>query len=159
MMCCYRAEQVVRPAPAGNAAPCVVGYVFMCETSCESPRIIVFRAEDEGGVLTASRSIERRARNKAQLGPLMLDPIGSNPRKIRSIRMWPKTLQCGERMIDETPPADDDKPKRNQSGPEPTYDGRPSVNALHDDPLLAKLLEVHGEPRFDLYPHAGKQRS
>ena len=47
MMCCYRAEQVVRPAPAGNAAPCVVGYVFMCETSCESPRIIVFRAEDE----------------------------------------------------------------------------------------------------------------
>jgi len=80
----------------------------------------------------------------------MLDPVGSNPGKIRSIRMWPKTLQCGERMIDETP---------NRSGPEPTYDGRPSVNALHDDPLLAKLLEVHGEPRFDLYPHAGKQRS
>jgi len=158
MMCCYRAEQVVRPAPAGNAAPCVVGYVFMCETSCESPRIIVFRAEDEGGVLTASRSIERRARNKAQLGPLMLDPIGSNPGKIRSIRMWPNTLQCGKRMPDETPPADD-KPKRNRSGPEPTYDGRPSVNALHDDPLLANLREVHREPRFDLYPHAGKQRS
>jgi len=128
----------------------VGGYVFMCETSCESEPIIVFRAEDEGGALTASRSIERRARSKAQLGPLMLDPVGSNPGKIRSIRMWPKTLQCGERMIDETP---------NRSGPEPTYDGRPSVNALHDDPLLAKLLEVHGEPRFDLYPHAGKQRS
>jgi hypothetical protein len=88
----------------------------------------------------------------------MLDPVGSNPGKIRSIRMWPKTLQCGERMIDETPPADD-KPKPNRSGPEPTYDGRPSVNALHDDPLLAKLREAHGEPRFNLYPHAGKQRS
>ena len=62
-------------------------------------------------------------------------------------------------MIDETPPADNDKPKRHASGPEPTYDGRPSVNALHDDPLLAKLLEVHREPRFDLYPHARKQRS
>src|SRR5262249_33757670 len=131
----------------------VVGYVFMSETSCESQPIIVFRAEDEGGALTASRSI---ARTKAQLGPLMLDPVGSNPGKIRSIRMWPKTLQCGERMTDETV---DDKPKRNRSGPEPTYDGRPSVNALHDDPLLAKLLEVHAEPRFDLYPHAGKQRS
>ena len=136
----------------------VVGYVFMCETSWEFQPIIVFRAEDEGGALTAVRSIERRARGKAQLGPLMLDPIGSNPGKIRSIRMWPKTLQCGERMTDETPPADD-KPKCNRSGPEPTYDGRPSVNALHNDPLLAKLLEVHREPRFDLYPHAGKQRS
>ena len=88
----------------------------------------------------------------------MLDPIGSNPGKIRSIRMWPNTLQCGKRMPDETPPADD-KPKRNRSGPEPTYDGRPSVNALHDDPLLANLREVHREPRFDLYPHAGKQGS
>jgi len=68
----------------------VVGYVFMCETSCESQPIIVFRAEDEGGVLTASRSIERRTSRKAQLGPLMLDPVGSNPGKIRSIRMWPK---------------------------------------------------------------------
>jgi hypothetical protein len=136
----------------------VVGYVFMCETSCESQPTIVIRAEDEGGALTASRSIERRARGKAQLGPLMLDPVGSNPGKIRSIRMWPKTLQCGERMIDETPPADD-KPKRNRSSSEPTYDGRPSVNALHDDPLLANLREAHSEPRFDLYPHAGKQRS
>jgi hypothetical protein len=62
-------------------------------------------------------------------------------------------------MIDKTPPADDDNPKRKRSGPEPTYEGRPSVNALYDDPLLAKLREVHGEPRFDLYPHAGKQRS
>jgi len=61
-------------------------------------------------------------------------------------------------MPDDTPPADD-KSKRNRSGPQPTYDGRPSVNALHDDPLLAKLLEVHGEPRLDLYPHAGKKRS
>jgi hypothetical protein len=136
----------------------VIGYVFMCETSCESQPIIVFRAEDEGGALTAVRSIERRARGKAQLGPLMLDPIGSNPGKIRSIRMWPKTLQCEKRMPDETPPADD-KPKRNRSGPESTYDGRPSVNALHDDPLLANLREVHREPRFDLYPHAGKQGS
>src|SRR5215831_8090259 len=34
---------------------------------------------------------------------------------------------CGrKRMTDETPPADD-KPKRNRSGPEPTYDGRPSA--------------------------------
>jgi hypothetical protein len=106
----------------------VVGYVFMCETSWELQSIIVFRAEDEGGALTAVRSIERRARSKAQLGPLMLDPIGSNPGKIRSSRMWPKTLQCWKRMPDETPPADD-KPKRNRSGPESTYDGRPSVNA------------------------------
>src|SRR5262249_7995919 len=103
----------------------VVGYVFMCETSCESQPIIVFRAEDEGDALTASRSIERRS--KAQLGPLMLDPVGSNPGKIRSIRLWPKPLQCGERMTDEPPPADD-KPKRNRSGPNrPMTAGRAST--------------------------------
>lgn len=32
------------------------------------------------------------------------------------------------------------------------YDGRPRVDMFQDDPLLARLLEFHGEPRFDLYP-------
>jgi hypothetical protein len=33
-----------------------------------------------------------------------------------------------------------------------TFDGRPSVDVYEEDPLLAQLLAVHGEPRFDIYP-------
>jgi hypothetical protein len=32
------------------------------------------------------------------------------------------------------------------------FDGRPSVDLFEDDPLLTRLLEIHGEPRVDLYP-------
>jgi hypothetical protein len=32
------------------------------------------------------------------------------------------------------------------------FDGRPSVDVFEEDPLLAQLLAVHGEPRFDVYP-------
>jgi len=32
------------------------------------------------------------------------------------------------------------------------FDGRPSVDRLADDPLLLRLMAVHGEPRFDIFP-------